>query len=245
MAQTVQHVIRREREIPGGHEVLLDFGRNGDRLPALLRLPHSKGKAPVALLLHGLSLDKERMADMAAPALLRRGIACMAFDLPLHGERGCGKDPSEPGGPFEMLRNWRASLDESTLALEYLSQRAECDSERLYVLGYSLGAFIGLKVASGDPQVRALILAGGGDLPDHTPFIGIVRAMADPLKMVRGLRGRPLLMLHGKYDRAVTPAQADRLFNAATEPKKMIWWECGHVLPQPAMDEAAAWLAGL
>jgi len=43
----------------------------------------------------------------------------------------------------------------------------------------------------------------------------------------------------------VPPAQAERLFNAAREPKKMLWWDSGHVLPSQAIDEAADWLSGL
>ena len=37
----------------------------------------------------------------------------------------------------------------------------------------------------------------------------------DPLKAVRRLAGRPLLMTHGRHDRTVRPTDADRLFAAA------------------------------
>ncbi len=243
MSENIQHSVRSEREIPEGRKVLLDFRWNGELLPAVLLLPRATGRLPVSLLLHGLSLDKERMAGFAGLTLLRHGIASMALDLPLHGERGAGRDPTPSGNPFEMLKRWRAALDESALALRYLATRPDIDSSRISLMGYSLGAFIGLKVAAGNPQVRSLVLAAGGDLPEHTPFISFVRAMADPMKMVRNLRGRALLMVHGRHDRAVTPAQAERLFNAAPHPKKMLWWDCGHILPPQAIDEAASWLA--
>lgn len=222
---------------------MLDFRSNGERIPAILMLPHAFGRVPVALLLHGLSLDKERMAEMAGPALLRHGIACLAPDLPHHGERSRGKDPAQSGNPFEMMARWRAALDDSGMLLRFLAQRTDIDPARISLIGYSLGAFIGLKVAATNREVRALVLASGGDLPEYIPFISIVRTVADPIKLVRSLNGRPLLMVHGKHDRSVTPAQAERLFRAAHEPKKMLWWESGHVLPPQAMDEAAAWLA--
>jgi len=243
MSENVQHSVRSEVPIPGGRKLLLDLRSNGERIPAVLLLPHSERLMPASLLLHGLSLDKERMAGMAGPALMSRGIVSMALDLPLHGERGGGKQPTPSANPFEMMRRWRAALDESALALRYLAARPDIDHSRISLMGYSLGAFIGLKVATGNPQVRSLVLAAGGDLPDYTPFISIVRAMADPLKMVRNLRGRPLLMVHGKHDRAVTPLQAERLFNAAPEPKKIQWWDCGHILPPQAIDDAASWIA--
>jgi hypothetical protein len=239
----IHHSVRHESAIPGGRRVALDIRSNGDHIPSILLLPQASGRLPVALLLHGLSLDKERMAEMAGPALLRRGIACLAPDLPHHGERSRGKDPSESGNPFEMMARWRAALDDSGLLLRFLAQRPDIDPSRISLIGYSLGAFIGLKVAATNREVRSVVLASGGDLPEYTPFISIVRTIADPIKLVRSLKGRPLLMVHGKHDRAVTPAQAERLFHAAQEPKKMLWWECGHVLPPQAMDEAATWLA--
>jgi uncharacterized protein len=243
MSQIIHHSVRNESETAGGRKVVLDIRSNGERIPAVLLLPRSSVPVPVALLLHGLSLDKERMAEMAGPALLRRGIACLALDLPHHGERSRGKDPADSGNPFEMMARWRAALDDSGLVLRFLAQRPDLDPSRISLIGYSLGAFIGLKVAAANREVRSLVLAAGGDLPEYTPFISIVRTVADPIKLVRSLKGRPLLMVHGKYDRAVTPAQAERLFHAAQEPKKMLWWECGHILPPQAMDQAAAWLA--
>ena len=243
MSQVIHHLVKHESPIAGGRRVMLDIRSNGERIPAILLLPHTAGKVPVALLLHGLSLDKECMAEMAGPALLRRGIACLAPDLPHHGERSRGKDPADSANPFELMARWRAALDDSGLLLRFLAQRPDIDPSRISLIGYSLGAFIGLKVAATNREVRSVVLASGGDLPEYTPFISIVRTVADPIKLVRTLKGRPLLMVHGKHDRAVTPAQAERLFHAAQEPKKMLWWECGHVLPPQAMDEAAAWLA--
>ena len=40
----------------------------------------------------------------------------------------------------------------------------------------------------------------------------------------------------------VTPAQAERLYAAAAEPKTIRWWESGHYLPDAAIDDAAEWL---
>ncbi len=242
MSLAVQCSVRSESEIEGGRKFLLAFRRNGESIPAVMLLPKAPGPVAVSLLLHGLSLDKEHMSEMAGSALIRRGIASVALDLPMHGERSKGKTVSTDS-PFEMVTRWREALDEAGLVLRYLAGRPDLDASRISLLGYSLGAFIGLKVASANPLVSSVVLAAGGDLPEQTPFISLVRAVADPIKMARNLKGRRLLMLHGRYDRAVTPAQAERLFKAAPEPKKMMWWDCGHLLPPQAIDEAAAWLS--
>ena len=98
-------------------------------------------------------------------------------------------------------------------------------------------------VAADNREVRAVVLAAGGDLPPQTPFASLVRTVADPLRAVRALAGRPLLMVHGKRDRTVLPAQAERLFAAAGEPKTLEWYDAGHWLPDRSIEDAAAWLA--
>ena len=80
------------------------------------------------------------------------------------------------------------------------------------------------------------------DLPDF-PLAQLIRSVADPLRGVRALAGRPLLMVHGRRDRTILPAQAERLFAAAEEPKEIQWWDAGHYLPIAAVRSAAEWLA--
>jgi len=50
-------------------------------------------------------------------------------------------------------------------------------------------------------------------------------------------------MVHGRRDRTILPAQAERLFAAADEPKEIRWWDAGHYLPHAAVHDAAEWLA--
>jgi uncharacterized protein len=98
-------------------------------------------------------------------------------------------------------------------------------------------------IAAAEPAVRAVVLAAGGDLPRGTPLAAVARTVVDPVRAVRRLGGRPLLMVHGRGDRTVKPDQAERLFAAAGEPKELRWWSSGHILPPAAIDDAAAWLA--
>jgi hypothetical protein len=49
-------------------------------------------------------------------------------------------------------------------------------------------------------------------------------------------------MVHGRWDHTVKPEQARRLFDAASEPKELKWWNAGHRLPPEAIDYAATWL---
>ena len=232
-----------EKEVPGGRQVTLEFhSGTSPRIPATLLLPAREGPAPGALLIHGYSSRKEHMAENVGRVLLRHGIASLAIDLPLHGTRHDPLARQALSNPLDMVRQWRLAVAETRLAVHYLRARPEVDGARVAVVGYSLGSFLATLLASDEKAVRALVVAAGGDLPDGVPFGALARTVVNPLRSVRRLGGRPLLVVHGKRDRTVLPEQAQRLFDAAGDPKEIRWWDCGHQLPPAAIDHAATWL---
>jgi hypothetical protein len=240
-------IVRASRDVPGGHKVTLELATERERVPAVLLLPDAPsrgGRAPGALLLHGFTSRKERMVEGIGRALLARGVASLAIDLPLHGEREGSIDELSLRNPLQLIGAWRLALAEIRQAVDYLSELEAVDAERLALVGYSLGAFLAVAAAPDEPRVRAILLASGGDLPEQTPFAALVRAAADPLRAVRKLGSRPLLMVNGRFDRTVVPAQAERLFAAARDPKEIHWYQGGHWPPQPAIDFAAQWVSG-
>lgn len=223
--------------VPG---VLLVPGGQRGEPPATARGAHG---VPAAVLLHGYASRKELMADTVGGALLRRGIASLAIDLPLHGDRDGPLQQQARYYPLQLVRQWRLALAETTAAVRLLGEVPGVDRGRLALVGYSMGAYVAVMAAAEEPAARAVVLAAGGDLPERTPLAHLVRRVADPLRAVRRFHGRPLLMVHGRQDRTVLPAQAERLFAAAGEPKTLRWWDAGHYLPPAAVDGAAEWLA--
>jgi uncharacterized protein len=143
---------------------------------------------------------------------------------------------------MELLRTWKLAVDEARLAIGYLAAHAQADANRIGILGYSLGGFLANVVAADTPQVRAIVLAASGDLPDDLPFAQLVRTVVDPTRAIRAASGRPLLLINGRFDRTVKPAQAERLFAAAQEPKTMRWYGGGHWPPVGEIEFAADWL---
>jgi len=206
-------------------------------------LPRGVRSAPAALLLHGFSSSKERMAQAVGRALQQRGIASLALDLPFHGERNGGEEPPYRN-PIALVGAWRSAAREARAAIEWLGAQAEVDGARLGVVGYSLGGFLALMMASEEPAVRAITLAAAGDLPDSTPYLSMVRRAVDPLRAVRKLDRRPLLLVNGRRDRTTRPVQAERLFASAEEPKELYWYEGGHWPPVSAIEYAAEWMTG-
>lgn len=231
------------RDVATGVRYDLEIANGDDRIPGVLLMPHAHEPVAAALLLHGLGSRKERMTDTIGTVLQQHGIAALAVDLPLHGGRGGSPHDLRSSSAAMLLAAWGSATREANVALDFLAMHDSVDSRRLAVVGYSLGSFIANIVAADSPAVQAVVLAASGDLPEGLPFQSLIRSVVDPLRAVRRLAGRPLLMVNGRFDRTVTPSQAERLFAAAQEPKTMRWYGGGHWPPIPDIDFAAEWLA--
>jgi hypothetical protein len=241
MATKIRQTTTSERAVAGGRRLEVEFRTTGEPIPGTLLLPKEAPSGGV-LLLHGYSSRRDVMVSGVGMALLRQGVASLSIDLPLHGSRQDPLQAQAARNPLAVFGLWRQAQRECRLALHYLGARPEVDRGCIGVAGYSLGSFLAVMLAAAEPSVRAVALAAGGDLPAQTPLAAAARAIADPIRAVKKLDGRPLLMVHGRYDRTMKPEQARRLFDAAEEPKEIRWWNAGHRLPPDAIDYAADWL---
>ncbi|HVF38296.1 MAG TPA: alpha/beta fold hydrolase [Gemmatimonadaceae bacterium] len=213
----------------------------GAKVPSILLLPDGSGPFPAVLLLHGYSSSKHRLAESMGQPLAVRGIASLSIDLPLHGSRDDAIIREARTNPLGLIQHWNMALAEARAAVRWLREHETIDAQQISVAGYSLGSYIALQTAGAGDGVASVIVAAGGDLP-VTPWTNMVRMAVDPLKSVKSLNGRPLLMLHGRFDRTITAEQAQRLYDAAAEPKELRWYNSGHVLPVEAAKDAATWL---
>ncbi|CAN5920406.1 alpha/beta hydrolase [soil metagenome] len=222
----------------------MDLVRGRDVVPVTWIMPPDPDHVPVVLLLHGLSSNKERMSNSAGRVLATRGIGSLAIDLPLHGERR-GPNPRDlMSNPLALVGAWRTAVKEVEDVVSWLEAQPSVDASRLAVLGYSLGGFLALMAAADDDRLRVVALAAAGDLPDATPYASMVRALIDPPRAARKLRGRPLLLVNGRSDTTTRPAQAERLFAAAEEPKTMLWYDGGHWPPPACINDTVDWIRG-
>src|SRR5438045_45199 len=112
----------------------------GEQVPAVLQTATAAAPAPGALLLHGLSSSKERMADSIGRALLLRGISSLSIDLPLHSSREGNVRTLSPAAPFVIVSNWKLALNDARAAIDFLVARPDVDASRIALVGYSLGA---------------------------------------------------------------------------------------------------------
>jgi uncharacterized protein len=214
----------------------------GAQVPSILLRPDEGGPFPAVLLLHGYSSSKERLSETMGRSLAVRGIASLAIDLPLHGSRDDAIIDEARANPLGLMHHWNVALNEARAAVAWLRAHDTIDPERVSVAGYSLGSYVALQTAAAGARIESVIVAAGGDLP-ATRWTNMVRMVVDPLKAASSLDGRRLLMLHGRFDRTIPAEQAQRLYDAALEPKELRWYNSGHVLPAAAADDAAAWLS--
>ena len=181
----------------------LNIGPPDECVPAIIDLPSGDAPLPAVLLVHGLGSTKEQMTGSIGRSLVRRGIATLAVDLPMHGDRFVGSDVRSLVNPIEVAQQWHRAVREVSHALQFLASHADVDRNQIGIAGYSLGAFVALVVAAKDPSIRAVCLAAGGDLPSDIPFAGLIRSIVDPRRIVRDIGGRPLLMVNGRFDQRI------------------------------------------
>jgi uncharacterized protein len=218
---------------------------NRHQFSGLLLRPQTEGPHAGVLLLHALSSDKEAMIRGFGRALAARGIAALALDAHLHGERKGSS--TEPLGPLEYLDLARESIVEYRQALDYLETRADVDGHRIGLLGYSLGAMMGAILAGVDKRVKASVLMVGGDmvrasLSHIPPFLRGQLEWASPANFVSQISPRPVFFINGKWDDTVPRAAAELLHGAARQPKQVLWADAGHILPPEVAALGVEWL---
>lgn len=197
--------------------------RDGARLEGWWVQPE---RAATVLLLDGSGSDRRQLLPEAR-ALAPEGFGVLMFDWP-----GIGAS----GGRVTLSVSEAAALRG---ALDFVEQRAP--GTRIGALGFSMGAGVLVPVAAGDARLRAVIAeAPVLDLDDevtrefarwgplsYLPAQWAKRAEGwdpaapRPLETVKGLAGRPLLIINGSADALVPESDARRLFAAAAEPKQL------------------------
>lgn len=226
----------------------------GITMPGYLRRPHGTSRPPVAVLIHGLDATKEEMHALS-DTFLRRGFATFVFDGPGQGETGF----------FLKIRpDYEAPL---AAALDALQARGDLDTERIGIVGQSLGGYYAPRAAAYEPRVKAAVAICGpydwGALwPQLPPLTRLafqhnsgardeaeaeVKAKALTLAGVAPRIRCLLLVVHAGKDRLIPPSEGERLAREAGGPTKLVIFpEAGHVchdIPYQYRPLVADWLA--
>lgn len=176
ISSAAQSVTAHRNEVTDGYNYwLYTPAANSDSLP------ESK---PLIIFLHGASLCGNNLDRV------RRYGTIDAIDM--------GRDidayviaPQNPGGAWKPSRVWNI--------VEHICESNPIDTNRIYVLGMSLGGYGALDMAATYPDRIAATIAMCGGATVNNP---------------EGLNTMPLWIIHGTADRAVRISQSDRVVDA-------------------------------
>lgn len=206
-----------------GQALALDVG--GFRMPGYLMMPAGAGPFPLVVFVHGSGPhDADENIGPNHPFLdLARGLAARGVASFRYVKRTKLYPPKD-------LQNYtvRQEVMEDALgALELARSQPKVDPKRVFLLGHSLGGFLGPRIAADDPSLRGLILLAGNTRPvevlihEQVQFLGKgdaeekkVLAMMpdgyrkdlaayDPVATAKKLELR-ILILQGEQDYQVT-----------------------------------------
>lgn len=193
-------------------------------LAGLLSLPRGSGPHPLVILLPGLDSTKETRHG-GRGALLRRGLAVLSLDGPGQGEIS---------SKLPLRHDYEVAV---TAAIDALEQRGDIDTDRIGLIGASLGGYYACRAAAFEPRLRAVVANCGpydwGEIYDELPSVtrGAFRhyswsaddeearrkAAALDLTGVAERIRQPLVVVHGLLDPLIPVEHARRIAAEAAD----------------------------
>lgn len=163
--------------LTGGKSILID-----------VFVPPQAGEYPIVLALHGSS-GLYSGSNQFPQMLADRGFAVF---LP-HFFETTGTTWASPPTIRDNAPTWIIAISD---ALDFAQDHPRSDRRRIGIVGFSLGAYLALGLASQQSRVKAVVDFFGG-MPDH--FADQVRHLP------------PVLILHGDQDTVVPVSEAHKL----------------------------------
>ena len=242
----------------------------GLEVKGFLRIPRGDGPFPAVVLLAGLNTGRESL-DWVMDVPETRQVAFLSLDYPYQGKTQFkNTEFLQHSGPiYEALFD---GVNAGIYAQQYLAKLPEIDSNRIFIVGVSFGAFYSIVSGALDPNFAMVgVFFGGADfgaLLDHNmarqgilrfaPVRRIASRIAamilhplEPTQWIDKISPRPMLMINGTQDQSIPEKYVKELFDAAGEPKKLVWIDSQHIdLQGPAIvgrliSVSAAWLDSL
>jgi len=194
----------------------------------------SRGRGSTVIFSHGLFRSRRELLERAVE-LWRQGYGALLYDSRNHGDSG---HATTSLGYHERL--------DVEAAVRYLRDTAR-SSDRIAILGVSMGAAADLLAAAEDPDISAIVSDScflsikdtvahhvkaflrlpAFPLANELDYLISHRAGFDadalsPLQAVKSLGPRPVLFIGGAHDPRMPPAVADQLYRASSSPRSQI-----------------------
>ncbi|MEB3223748.1 MAG: alpha/beta hydrolase [Candidatus Sericytochromatia bacterium] len=194
-------------------------------------VPAARPTTRALLMLHGHTSNKDRLLESYA-APLHDEFNMFFYDSRYHGESA---------GKLTTL-GWHERRDAS-IALDRLRALG---NTQVGAMGVSMGGAVALGLAADRPEVAGVwsdcafsslhdavaprAKLRGYPLPDYVAW-SVVRAAnlrarhnlptADPIRAIATIAPRPVFLVHGEADDETTPANSQKLYDQAKEPRSL------------------------
>lgn len=165
------------------------FTSDGHLITIQSFLPQAPGPHPAVLALHGSGGIRNGWAEQPASLLAGRGFAVFV----LHYFERTGTAWANDSTIRQSFEAWMKTISD---AISFAANQPGVNPNQIALLGFSLGAYLALSVATVDPRVKAVVDYFGG-LPEELTHD------RKPLP--------PVLVLHGEADPVVPVTEAHKL----------------------------------
>jgi dienelactone hydrolase len=230
----------------------------GGRVPATLVVPDGAGPFAGLLVQHGMPSSRRNSFPLGR-AYANLGAVVLLIDAPFARPENAGREPvtltdQDREEQIQLIVDLRRAVD-------LLVARPDVDADRLAYIGVSYGGAMGGLLAGVEDRLQAYVLqVGDGGLvahlsgpEDHDGQLSKLSSdeqehwiaemwPIEPIHYVGHAAPAALLFQNGTQDGMVPPSDAARYQEAGSEPRTIIWYESGHVLPPHSMLDQARWL---
>jgi dienelactone hydrolase len=225
----------------------------GARRMAELFRPQGAGPFPALLYVHWYepaAPDSNRSQFVQeALEMAARGAMCLAVETVWSDPDFFHKrtQADDLNSSLQEVTNLRRFMD-------LLLDQTGADPGRFALVGHDFGGMYGVLAGGLDRRPsHYVIMAATPRFPDwylYAPKLegsrreAFIEEMAelDPIKHAAGLAPAALLFQFGTEDPHVPRQRAEQFFEAASQPKEIKFYECGHGLNEEARRDREAWL---
>ncbi|WP_028307682.1 alpha/beta fold hydrolase [Desulfitibacter alkalitolerans] len=198
-------------------------------IPCIYIRPADQEKErPTIFVYHGWSSQKENYQFMAR-ILAFHGYGVMVPDAPYHGERGILEYENVHVMEQKFWRIVIRAVDEFKLLLEEAHEKLGINSQKVAVMGSSMGGIIASGIFAKDTRIKTLINMNGAcawedaekrvrilRCVDRAVSIGIEELRQyDPMSHLEALYPRPILIQHGDCDTSIPVETQWHFYNEA------------------------------
>lgn len=212
-------------------------------IPGYLHLPKGNEPFPCCIVLQGMHTTKEELHVWGRYAT-DRNMALLIIDAPGQGETRYFK------GMYLKIPDL---IEATSRSIDYLNERTEIDADQVGVLGLCLGAHYAFRAASVEKRLKfcvaMLAVAGfygvdlkiipewvlnmirfftGEEKSDKLPFSEL------SLDYLEGEVTCPVYILHSEHDTWLPTSHAQRFYDLARGPKKLLFIKDKPVFPGSA-----------